>query len=121
MFSCTYLLRLTNEHKSTQVSSILKKKGNSHFILRTACHARSRATTAVRGEQQIQDGHGIRNGSKYKRFQYDKKRLSFAMNSSSEFCNSQQGLSSAIIIIVQMYIIYKIIKVKLYVGTLLHQ
>jgi len=39
----------------------------------------------MRGARQIQDGHGIRNGKTYKRFQYDKKRLSFTINSSSEF------------------------------------
>lgn len=86
MFSCTCLLILTNEHEYTQVSSILKKKV-IYISFWTAYHARSRATTAVRGERQIQDGHGIRNGRKYKRFQYDKKRLSSAINSSSEFYN----------------------------------
>jgi len=41
----------------------------------------------MRGARQIQDGHGIRNGNKYKRFQYDKKRLSFTINSNVEFYN----------------------------------
>lgn len=54
-------------------------------------------------------------GLEMARFQYDKKTVIFRYE--FKFTVLRQGSSPAIIIIAQMYIIYKIIKVKLYLAT----